>query len=415
MGTICFVILNYKTWREAAACAESILKTQQGQDIRIVLVDNGSGNGSEESLREEFAGEKRVHVIASEKNLGFARGNNLGIRYARSHFEPDFIVAANSDIIFEQEDYCEKLREIYKEERFDILGGDIVDASRTRHFNPVARNRQYTLNYMRKQILVSWAKCKMFQLIKLFHLKKAIAGHYGVVSDETGRDVKDGSKNLTTREEDGKSVSADSRVDERIVAWLNQIAVNKCKDFLMKKIPEPVEENSIDTELLEENDNFLPESYVLNAEKRKIILTIMQEELSAVQYQTIILYYFDGMSVPEIAACMECPEGTVKYRLSTARGKIRNGVQDYEDTSGIKLYSSGSVALLTAIFIAESQSLNIPNVISNIFAGAAGIAGTAAGAKAAGIAGTAAGAKAAGVAGTAAGAKAAGVAGKAGM
>ena len=52
MGTICFVILNYKTWREAAACAESILKTQQGQDIRIVLVDNGSGNGSEESLRE---------------------------------------------------------------------------------------------------------------------------------------------------------------------------------------------------------------------------------------------------------------------------------------------------------------------------------------------------------------------------
>lgn len=162
---------------------------------------------------------------------------------------------------------------------------------------------------------------------------------------------------------------------ERIVAWLNQIAVNKCKDFLMKKIPEPIEENSIDTELLEENDNFLPESYVLNAEKRKIILTIMQEELSAVQYQTIILYYFDGMSVPEIAACMECPEGTVKYRLSTARGKIRNGVQDYEDTSGIKLYSSGSVALLTAIFIAESQSLNIPNVISNIFAGAAGIAG----------------------------------------
>ena len=82
-----------------------------------------------------------------------------------------------------------------------------MDASRTRHFNPVARNRQYTLNYMRKQILVSWAKCKMFQLIKLFHLKKAIAGHYGVVSDETGRDVKDGSKNLTTREEDGKSVS----------------------------------------------------------------------------------------------------------------------------------------------------------------------------------------------------------------
>lgn len=79
------------------------------------------------------------------------------------------------------------------------------------------------------------------------------------------------------------------------------------------------------------------------------------------------------------AACMECPEGTVKYRLSAARGKIKQGVQDYENTSGIKLYSSGSVALLTAIFVAESQSLVIPNVLTYIFAGAAGLAGTAAG------------------------------------
>ena len=178
---------------------------------------------------------------------------------------------------------------------------------------------------------------------------------------------------------------------ERIAAWLNRIAVNKCKDFLTKKMPVLMDDDSIiDQPVLEENDNFLPESYVLNAEKRKIILTIMQEELTAIQYQTILLYYFDGMSVPEIAACMECPEGTVKYRLSAARGKIKQGVQDYENTSGIKLYSSGSVALLTAIFVAESQSLVIPNVLANIFAGAAGLAGTAAGVAGA-VTGTAAG------------------------
>lgn len=178
---------------------------------------------------------------------------------------------------------------------------------------------------------------------------------------------------------------------ERITAWLNRIAVNKCKDFLTKKMPVLMDDESIiDQPVLEENDNFLPESYVLNAEKRKIILTIMQEELTAIQYQTILLYYFDGMSVPEIAACMECPEGTVKYRLSAARGKIKQGVQDYENTNGIKLYSSGSVALLTAIFMAESQSLVIPNVLANIFAGAAGLAGTVAGVAGA-VTGTAAG------------------------
>ena len=202
---------------------------------------------------------------------------------------------------------------------------------------------------------------------------------------------------------------------ERIAAWLNRIAVNKCKDFLTKKMPVLMDDESIiDQPVLEENDNFLPESYVLNAEKRKIILTIMQEELTAIQYQTILLYYFDGMSVPEIAACMECPEGTVKYRLSAARGKIKQGVQDYENTSGIKLYSSGSVALLTAIFVAESQSLVIPNVLANIFAGAAGLAGTAAGV--AGATATASAGTGAAVAGTKAAGVAAGkAAGKAGI
>lgn len=70
---------------------------------------------------------------------------------------------------------------------------------------------------------------------------------------------------------------------ERITAWLNTIAVNKCRQFLGKKMPVQLDE-ATSTNLLEENDNFLPESYVLNAEKRKIILNIMQEELSAVQY-----------------------------------------------------------------------------------------------------------------------------------
>lgn len=216
MGNISFLILNYKTWREAEACARSILDTQTHPDIQIVIVDNGSGNGSAERLRESFVAEARVHVLAAEENLGFARGNNLGICYAREHFDPDFIVAANSDIIFEQPDYCEQLAAVYEEQPYAILGGDIVDASRTQHFNPVARARVYTIPYMRKQALISSSKAVMFRMIKLFHLKWAVAGHYGIATDENGAEVKDGSKKLTTREVDGKPVAADERICEEI-------------------------------------------------------------------------------------------------------------------------------------------------------------------------------------------------------
>lgn len=216
MENISFVILNYKTYQEAIACAESILTTQTWENIRIIIVDNGSGNESLERLKAHFAEEEKVHIIELEKNLGFACGNNAGIRYAREHFQSDFIVAANSDIIFEQPDYCEQLVQIYQKQPYAILGGDIVDASRTQHFNPVARERNYTLNYMRKQVFVSWAKSVMFRLIKLFHLKKAVAGHYGIAADKNGADVKDCARNLATREVEGKSVAADSRIDEEM-------------------------------------------------------------------------------------------------------------------------------------------------------------------------------------------------------
>ncbi|MBP3489109.1 MAG: glycosyltransferase [Roseburia sp.] len=215
MGNISFVILNYKAYGEAIACAESVLATQTWEDLKIVIVDNGSKNGSEEHLRKHFSGEPRVHVIAADENLGFAKGNNLGIRYAREQFNPDFIVAANSDILFENE-ICKQIAEVYVRRPFAILGGDIVDATRTQHFNPVARERRYTLNYMRKQVFVSWAKSVMFRLIKLLHLKGAVAGKYGASAQINGAGEKGSAKKLTTREVEGKAVAADSRVAEEL-------------------------------------------------------------------------------------------------------------------------------------------------------------------------------------------------------
>lgn len=215
MGNISFVILNYKAWREAEACAQSILATQTYPDIRIVIVDNGSENDSVKQLEQAFAEQERVYVLPSGENLGFAQGNNLGIRYAREHFDPDFVVAANSDILFEQRGYCEQLTAVYDKRHYAILGGDIVDATRTQHFNPVARERVYTIPYIRKQALASWAKSVMFRFIKLFHLK-VVVGCYGIATNEDGAGVWDESKNLATREVDGKLVAADGRIEEEM-------------------------------------------------------------------------------------------------------------------------------------------------------------------------------------------------------
>lgn len=232
MGNISFVILNYNTYQEAIACAESILHTQTYPNLEIVIVDNGSTNDSGERLAEYARGKQRVHLLVSKENLGFARGNNLGIRYAREQFSPEFVVAANSDMVFEQPDYCEKLVEIYKKNRYDILGGDIIDASRTTHLNPVARGRKYTRNYMRKQVFVSWLKAEAFRLIKLLRLKRAVAGHYGIVTNDKGEDVGDGGKTLAIREAEGKAEAADQRIEETMEgALLHGCCLVFSKDF----------------------------------------------------------------------------------------------------------------------------------------------------------------------------------------
>ena len=142
--------------------------------------------------------------------------------------------------------------------------------------------------------------------------------------------------------------------------WLYRMAANKCINCLKKKQPILPGDGQLEDMETEENENFLPEEYALNEDKREIILKIIQETCSDVLYQTILLHYFNEFSVAEIAEIMECPEGTVKYRLSVARAKIKEGVLRYEKKSGDKLYSVAVIPFLTALFTAQMQDMQMP-------------------------------------------------------
>lgn len=112
----------------------------------------------------------------------------------------------------------------------------------------------------------------------------------------------------------------------KFMPWLTRIAVNKCKNYLNQKRPVPMDEETLANLMTEENENFLSEEYVTNHAKRRLVMDIMQNCLSETLYQTVILYYFDYLSVAEIAEFMEWPVGTVTYRLSVARAKIKAGI-----------------------------------------------------------------------------------------
>ena len=148
---------------------------------------------------------------------------------------------------------------------------------------------------------------------------------------------------------------------DKFKPWLYRIAANKSIKHLKKKKPSlPGDEQLQDMEI-EENDNFLPEEYVLNADKRELVLDIARKVCTDAQYQSILLFYFNELSVAEIAEIMKCQENNVKKRLSIARAKIKEGVLQYEKKSGDKLYSIAVVPFLTALFTAQMQDMHMPS------------------------------------------------------
>jgi len=72
------ILLNWNSYEHTANCIQS-LHACQGEGFDIIVVDNGSQDGSMQELMEKFP---EVILLPFEKNLGFAGGNNRGFEYA---------------------------------------------------------------------------------------------------------------------------------------------------------------------------------------------------------------------------------------------------------------------------------------------------------------------------------------------
>ena len=149
--------------------------------------------------------------------------------------------------------------------------------------------------------------------------------------------------------------------EEKFCGWLTAIATNKSKNKLKGKV-----EYQIDDEILiaetETDELMLPEEYITKTEKRKVLLQIMEDTLSFNQYQTVLMFYFDEMSISEIAQGLEISEGTVKSRLNSSRAKMKTAIEDYEKKSGDKLHGVVVVPFFTTIFREQAKSLAVPNI-----------------------------------------------------
>ena len=142
----------------------------------------------------------------------------------------------------------------------------------------------------------------------------------------------------------------------KVNAWLKKAAANKCLDRIKLTKTVNVEEEFLDN-VEDLPEDFLPAFLVESAEIRKIIMDIIEKSLSEDIRRTLILYYFDEMSTKEISEVLGVPLGTILWRLSFAKKKIKKEVEKYEEDNDTKLFMV--VPFLTSLFIKEAEQVPI--------------------------------------------------------
>lgn len=152
---------------------------------------------------------------------------------------------------------------------------------------------------------------------------------------------------------------------KRLKSWFNCIVANKCKDWLKKKKPQLFsdistgdDDREFEDTIADENLTFSPEGSVDYAETKRLMKEIL-DGLPEDQKLCVLMYYYEELSVSDIADALGCSTGTVKSRLNYARKKIRNDVEELE-RKGTKLYGVAPLPFILWMLREGEQTISVP-------------------------------------------------------
>ena len=122
-GLVSVIVLNWNNKDVISDCLDSLLR-QAHKNHEIILVDNGSRDGSLEMIKEKYG--SSVIIIKNPKNLGFAEGVNIGIKASRG----EFVALLNSDATAKENWLEEMIKAISRSESFGMCACKIYLAGR---------------------------------------------------------------------------------------------------------------------------------------------------------------------------------------------------------------------------------------------------------------------------------------------
>lgn len=152
---VSIIIVNYNTKQLLLNCLDTLWDKTQGLEFEVIVVDNGSIDGSEEYI---YTYHPKVKWINSGENLGFGKANNLGVKHAQGKYifflNSDTLLINNAVHIFYE--YAEK----HRNEKIGVLGSWLLDKygqpNNSYGFFPNVRNEiNYLLGKYSKTLIVN--------------------------------------------------------------------------------------------------------------------------------------------------------------------------------------------------------------------------------------------------------------------
>ena len=120
---VSIILLNWNNWNETKECLES-LRNVDYPNFEVLVVDNGSNEGERKELRRFKVYDLRFKILWNANNLGFAGGNNVGIKYALE-YGADYVMLLNNDAIAAPDFLTELVKAAASDSSLGILGSRI--------------------------------------------------------------------------------------------------------------------------------------------------------------------------------------------------------------------------------------------------------------------------------------------------
>ncbi len=118
MQGLSIIIINYNTFDLTSRCISSVYENLKEDNFEIILVDNASVECNPDLFLEKFP---TIHLIKSEANVGFSKGNNIGIKSAKY----DTILLLNSDAFLTDSSTWEAVEYLQKNKNIAVITGQL--------------------------------------------------------------------------------------------------------------------------------------------------------------------------------------------------------------------------------------------------------------------------------------------------